>query len=182
MQRSKKYIADYLRTMPAGTQVALFEFSPLQRPGSLQGFTTDGPAAAAAVDNLDVEWIHPSIVALPHPIAYLHQIAAYVAGIHGRKNLIWISSGSPLPILHDGGLSWGIRDMIIRPSPHGPLRPSSPASRSPSIPLDPRGVHGFGRTSNVAQLNALMKQNVADETGGASQQLQRLPKHHRQPR
>jgi hypothetical protein len=34
-------------------------------------------------------------------------------------------------------------------------------------PLDPRGVHDFGRNPNE-QLNALMKQNVADETGGAT--------------
>jgi VWFA-related protein len=35
----------------------------------------------------------------------LNQIAAYVAGIKGRKNLIWFSSGMPLTIFPTGGLN-----------------------------------------------------------------------------
>jgi VWFA-related protein len=163
MERSKKYVADYLRSMPAGTQVALFVFSHCKGLLLLHDFTTDGPAAAAAVDNLDVEWINNPCTA--DPIAYMNQIAAYVAGIHGRKNLVWIVQGMPLPIMHDGGLSWGVRDMI---TVHRLMDLYDRFTREQIAiyPLDPRGVHGFGRTA-VAQLNALMKQNVADETGGA---------------
>jgi VWFA-related protein len=168
MQRAKQYIAVYFRTMPAGTQVALFEFSPTKHLALLQGFTSDGRLAAAAVDKLDVEW-DPSVgivVGAPNFVAGLHQIAAYVAGIHGRKNLIWIRPGSPVPILHDGGLSWGIRNMTYV---HALMDLYDIFTREQIAiyPLDPRGVHDFGRGSNE-QLNALMKQNVADETGGAT--------------
>jgi hypothetical protein len=95
----------------------------------------------------------------------MNQIAAYVAGIHGRKNLVWIVQGMPLPIMHDGGLSWGVRDMI---TVHRLMDLYDRFTREQIAiyPLDPRGVHGFGRTA-VAQLNALMEQKVADETGGA---------------
>ena len=168
MQRAKQYIADYFRTMPAGTQVALFEFSPTKHMALLQGFTSDGRLAAAAVDKLDVEW-DPSVgivVGAPIFVAGLHQIAAYVAGIHGRKNLIWIRPGSPVPILHDGGLSWGIRNMKYVHQMMD-LYDIFTREQIAIYPLDPRGVHGFGRGSNE-QLNALMKQNVADETGGAT--------------
>jgi VWFA-related protein len=168
MQRAKQYIADYFRTMPAGTQVALFEFSPTKHMALLQGFTSDGRLAAAAVDKLDVEW-DPSVgivVGAPIFVAGLHQIAAYVAGIYGRKNLIWIRPGSPVPILHDGGLSWGIRNMKYVHQMMD-LYDIFTREQIAIYPLDPRGVHGFGRGSNE-QLNALMKQNVADETGGAT--------------
>src|ERR1039458_7761701 len=162
MQRAKQYIADYFRTMPAGTQVALFEFSPTKHMALLQGLTSDGRLAAAAVDNLDVEW-DPSVgivVGAPIFVAGLHQIAAYVAGIHGRKNLIWIRPGSPVPILHDGGLSWGIRNMTYVHQMMD-LYDIFTREQIAIYPLDPRGVHSFGRGSNE-QLNALMKQNVAD--------------------
>ena len=35
----------------------------------------------------------------------MNQIAAYVAGIKGRKDLVWIVSGMPLSILRDGGVA-----------------------------------------------------------------------------
>jgi VWFA-related protein len=163
MERSKKYVADYLRSMPAGTQVALFEFSHCKGLLLVHDFTTDGHAAAAAVDNLDVEWIHNPCTA--DPIAYMNQIAAHVAAIHGRKNLVWIVQGMPLPIMHDGGLSWGVRDMI---AVHRLMDLYDRFTREQIAiyPLDPRGAHGLGRNP-VEQLNALMEQKVADEIGGA---------------
>jgi VWFA-related protein len=103
MKGALKYIADYFRTMPAGTQVALFVFSPSKELLLLHGFTTDGNAAAAVVDKLDVEWIRNPAPPNPIAIAAFNQIAAYVAGVHGRKNLIWIVPGVPLLIDRDGG-------------------------------------------------------------------------------
>jgi len=165
MERAKKYIADYLRSMPAGTQVALFVFSHCKGLLLLHDFTTDGPAAAVAVDNLDVEWIHPFCT--PDAIAYLHQIAAYVAGIHGRKNLIWIKPGSPLPVLHDGGYSWpnGPKSMTIVHE-FMDLYDIFTREQIAISSLDPRGVHEIGNTI-VAGYATLMDQAVADETGGA---------------
>jgi VWFA-related protein len=160
MERTKKYIADYFRAMPVGTQVALFAFSPRKGLVLLQDFTTDGAVAASAVDKLDVEWIRSGVVrGMPIAIAGLNQIAAYVAGIHGRKNLVWIIPGSPPPILHDGGLSWGIRDMVIV---HQLMDLYDIFTREQIAvsALDPRGVHGLG-------FSTLMSQAIAEETGGA---------------
>jgi VWFA-related protein len=167
MERAKKYIADYLRSMPVGTQVALFAFSPSKDLRLLQGFTTDGPAAAAVVDKLDVEWLRNPTYGTPIAIAGFNQIAAYVAGIHGRKNLVWIVPGMPLMIDRDGGYT----------VPTGINPPGSPdmtvARRLKDLydlftleqiaiyPLDPHGVH---RIDNPAALQAA---EVAEATGGA---------------
>ena len=184
MQRAKQYIADYFRTMPAGTQVAIFEFSPTKNLALLQGLTSDGRLAAAAVDKLDVEW-NPSVGTIagkPIFVAGLHQIAAYVAGIHGRKNLIWIRPGSPVPILHDGGLSWGVRDMVYI---HQLMTLYDIFTREQIAiyPLNPKGVHTIGPVglpagtmdsidAAVAFLGKaevpLLEAAVADGTGGAT--------------
>lgn len=162
MQRAKKYIADYLRSMPAGTEVAIFELSPSKGLVLLQGFTSDGHAAAAAVDNLDVEWIRNPAPYTPIAVAGMNQIAAYVAGIKGRKNLIWIVPGMPLMITRDGGYAgkfappdmtyvhrlMDLYDTFIR-------------EQIAIYPLDPDGVHALGP-------GALMAMEVADATGGAT--------------
>jgi VWFA-related protein len=164
--RAKKYIADYFRSMPAGTQVAIFELSPSKELALLQGFTTDGHAAAAAVDNLDVEWIRNPTLYAPIALAGLNQIAAYVAGVKGRKDLIWIVPGMPLRIVHDGGLAWKNPDMS---QVHHLMDLYDIFTREQIAiyPLDPRGAHTFGQ-SPVEQMNALLTQAVADETGGAT--------------
>jgi len=160
MEGAKKYIADYLRSMPAGTQVAVFELSPTKELVLLQGVTTDGHAAAAAVDNLDVEWFREW--ELPYPLAIVgaNRIADYVAAIHGRKNLIWIVPGSPPAIMHDGGYSWGGSDMTIVHRLMD-LYDRFTQEQIAIYPFDPRGVHGFSSAT-------LMAQAVADETGGAT--------------
>jgi VWFA-related protein len=162
MVRSKKYVADYLRTMPAGTQVALFEFSPRKGLALLQGFTSDARAASAAVDNLDAEWIHDPVVGESIAMAGLNQIAAYVASIHGRKNLIWLVPHVPLSITRDGGYA-------------SPCQSSPPPltlvhqlmdlydiftrEQIAIYPFDPRGVHVF-------DCHTLIDAAVAEGTGG----------------
>ena len=165
MERSKKYIADYFRSIPAGTQVAVFDLSPTKELILLQGVTTDGHAAAAAVDNLDVEWIRTNPLLYPLAIVASHRIADYVAAIHGRKNLIWIVPGSPPLIVHDGGLSWGIQDMTLV---HRLMDLYDIFTREQITlsALDPRGVHEIGNTP-AAGFATLMGQAIADETGGA---------------
>jgi VWFA-related protein len=161
IERSKKYIADYLRTMPAGTQVVLFAFSPSKDLVLLHDFTTDGPAAAAAVNNLNDEWTREPVVATPIAIAGMNQIADYVASIQGRKNLVWIVPGMPLLILRDGGLSWAIGappDMTIVHRLMD-LYDRFNLEQIAIYPLDPRGVHGLGFATLKAQA-------VADATGG----------------
>ena len=165
--RAKKYIAEYLRTMPAGTQVAVFVYRPDYGLRLLQGFTTDGPRAATAVDNLVVLSVGKG--SRFDPIAAANQIAAYVAGIHGRKNLIWV--GTPLAVMRDGGLSW-------------PAKIPPPPFDSPDItlvhrlmdtydlftreqiavyPFDPNGVQ-----QNTLGLGTLRTEEIATGTGGSA--------------
>jgi VWFA-related protein len=166
--RSKKYIADYLRTMPARTQVAVFAFRADYGLRLLQGFTTDGQRAAAAVDNLVVLSAGPAPIA--DPIAAADQIAAYVAGIHGRKDLIWI--GSPLPIMRDGGLSWSVGappDMIYV---HRLMDTYDIFTREQIAiyPFDPQGVPPPGPRGEPRALGFgnLRNEDIATETGGAA--------------
>ena len=102
------YIADYLRTMPSGTQVAIFGFRFDIGLRLIQPFTTDGPHAAASMSADNLNLVLP-VCTIPSadPIAAADQIAAYAAGVHGRKNLIWLARPL-LPITRDGGLSWSI--------------------------------------------------------------------------
>ena len=165
--RCRKYIAEYLRTMPAGTQVALFDLSPNKGLRLLHGFTSDGPLAASIVDKLDPEWVRPPLYVAgpafaPRAIAGLNQIAAYVAGVPGRKNLIWVTP-RVLMITRDGGQA--------RPSASGPdmtrvhqlmdLYDLFTKEHIAIYPLNPGGVHGLGPA-------ALDNQEVADATGGAT--------------
>jgi VWFA-related protein len=193
--RAESYISDYLRTMPTGTQVAIFGYRADLGLRLIQGFTDDGSRAATSIDN----------IALPvckapwaDPIAAADQMAAYVAGIHGRKNLIWI--GSPPPIVHDGGLSWAIGappDMTIVHRLMN-LYDLFTKEQIAIYPLDPKGVHKLGPTAPkmdpsappasagpptgpsrgspfaealkfLAQAEApLLEEAIADETGGAT--------------
>jgi VWFA-related protein len=156
MERAKKYIAEYLRSMPSGTNVAIFDLSPLRHLRLLQGFTTDGALAAEAVEKLDVEWIRNPVPTTRRAIAALNDLAVYLAGMHGRKNLIWVVP-SPLLILRDGGLSWRNLDMTIVHRLMD-LYDLFTKEQIAIYPFDPRGVHG-------ANLEA---QAVADGTGGAT--------------
>jgi VWFA-related protein len=158
--RAKKYIAEYLRTMPAGTQVAVFAYRPDYGLHLLQGFTTDGPAAAAAVDNLVVLSVGKGTGI--DPIAAANQIAAYVAGIHGRKNLIWV--GTPLAIMRDGGYSWSKSpDMVLV---HRLMDTYDLFTREQIAvyPFDPNGV----RVGNALGLGTLRAEEIATGTGGAA--------------
>lgn len=163
MERAKKYIADYLRTMPEGTQAAIFELSPTKELVLLQDFTTNGKAAAAVVDNLNVEWIRPPvIVATPIAIAGMNRIADYVAAIHGRKNLIWVLAGMPLAITRDGmnACPAGAPDLTYV---HRLMDLYDVFTRE-QIAIDPvnaGGIHGLGCNSLTAEL-------LAESTGGAT--------------
>jgi VWFA-related protein len=151
---------DYLRTMPAGTRVAIFTFSPATALQRVQDFTTDGAAAASAASRIKPDvYVGPPFdgysVLMQH-IAAMAQLASYVAGIHGRKNLIWVTRRMPLMIVRDGG---GARDMSIT---HRLMDTYEIFSREQiSIyPVDPVGVHSP---------MDWQQQEVADETGGTNE-------------
>jgi hypothetical protein len=152
--------------MPPGTQVAIFDLSPSKDLVLLQDFTTDGKAAAAAVDNLDVEWDRPPGYARPSPIpiaiAGLNHIADYVAAIHGRKNLFWVLTGTPLPITRDGmsACSGGPPDLLYV---HRQMDLYDLFTREQiSIyPIDTTGVHKL-------DCGSLTQEMLAEATGGST--------------
>jgi VWFA-related protein len=172
MERTKAYVADYLRNMPAGTQVALFEFSARKGVSLLQGFTSDAHVAAAAVDKLDVEGIHDPVYGCPIALAGFNQIAAYAAGIHGRKNLIWITPHIPRCVMIDRDGGYAVEHGLERPDPpdmtvvHNLIDLYDRFTREQIAiyPLDPRGVH---ETTIMDRVLTLRDQHVPDDTGGA---------------
>jgi VWFA-related protein len=154
----------YLTTMPQGTKVAIFL---LAQSGThmLQGFTSDRDLLLRAVHN------NPASVPLTlsgqpvdrHTMNWatvdaFNQIAVYVAGIKGRKNLIWLVPGIPVPLMRDGGYGWGNGDMSLVHRLMDVYERYT-AEQIAVSPLDPRGVVGLG----MAQLRA---EAVAEQSGG----------------
>ena len=155
---------EYLTTMPQGTKVAIFL---LAQSGThmLQGFTSDRDLLLRAVHN------NPASVPLTlsgqpvdrHTMNWatvdaFNQIAVYVAGIKGRKNLIWLVPGIPVPLMRDGGYGWGNGDMSLVHRLMDVYERYT-AEQIAVSPLDPRGVVGLG----MAQLRA---EAVAEQSGG----------------
>jgi VWFA-related protein len=179
--------AGYLTTMPQGTKVAIFLLSQ-SGIHMLQGFTSDRDSLLRAVNN------NPATVALTfsgqpmdsHTMNWatvdaFNQIAAYVAGIKGRKNLLWIVPGIPVNLMRDGGYGWApanLRNSSRGGNSRGGLFGNDVAGPDMSLvhrlmdvyerftaeqiavsPVDPRGVVGLG----MAQLKA---EAVAEQSGG----------------
>jgi len=104
-----------IERMPAGTQMAIFWLSA-SGLHLLQGFTADTARLRQALDNprtdigsnLDrhtTDW---------YTVDALNQISEYVAGIKGRKNLLWFTPGMPVLLTRDGGYGWaGTEDMRL---------------------------------------------------------------------
>ena len=161
--------ADYLTAMPPGTKVAIFCLSA-NGLHMLQGFTSDRDSLLRAVhtNRIDigaclngqcmagftVDW---------YTVDAMNQIAAYVAGIKGRKNLLWITPGMPINLMRDGGYAWYL-------PPNSPDMPMVhrlmdvyerfTAEQIAVSPLDPRGVlFNMGMTQLKAEA-------VAQDTGG----------------
>lgn len=155
----------YLTTMPQGTKVAIFLLSQ-SGIHMLQGFTSDRDSLLRAVNN------NPASVALTlsgqpmdryamnwATVDAFNQIAAYVAGIKGRKNLLWIVPGIPVPLMRDGGYGWGNGDMSLVHRLMDVYERFT-AEQIAVSPVDPRGVlFQIG----WAQLKA---EAVAEQSGG----------------
>ncbi|MGP8261022.1 MAG: VWA domain-containing protein [Acidobacteriaceae bacterium] len=105
--------ADYITTMPQGTKVAIFWLSA-NGTHMLQGFTADRETLLRAVRTgrtdigacLNGQCLTGYLMS-KFTIDAMNQIAAYVAGIKGRKNLLWITPGMPVDLMRDGGYGWG---------------------------------------------------------------------------
>jgi VWFA-related protein len=152
--------AAYLTEMPQGTKVAIFWLSQ-SGLHMLQGFTSDRVLLLRAVHNNRTDVGSPQLDQHTRnwiTIDAFNQIAAYVAGIKGRKNLLWIAPGNPIPLMRDGGYGWGNGDMSLVHRLMDVYERFT-AEQIAVSPVDPRGVVGLG----MAQLRA---EAVAEQSGG----------------
>ncbi len=107
----------YLKSMPPGTQIAIFELGSELR--LVQGFTTDRDALIAAMDSYRPKMVINPGIAVPDDsfpcsgkmwvdgvtnilnpqtqgtVNALDKLADIASGIKGRKNLIWFTTGLP---------------------------------------------------------------------------------------
>ena len=128
-----------IERMPAGTQMAIFWLSA-SGLHLLQGFTADTARLRQALDNprtdigsnLDrhtTDW---------YTVDALNQISEYVAGIKGRKNLLWFTPGMPVLLTRDGGYGWsGTEDLRLPNNNQGAADAATGvnlASVDPSLP------------------------------------------------
>jgi VWFA-related protein len=107
----------YAGRMPRGTEVAVFWLS-VSGLHMLQGFTTDPSALreALAPQRTDIGSSGDCYTINRTTIDALNQIAAYVAGIKGRKNLLWFTPGMPVYLMRDGGYGWGTSTSCNEPT------------------------------------------------------------------
>jgi VWFA-related protein len=187
--RALEGAAGYIDTLPQGTTVAIFWLSE-SGLHMLQGFTSDRASLLRAVHNnrtdigacLNGQCL-TSYLTDKYTIDAMNQIAAYVSGIKGRKNLIWFTPGMPVDVMRDGGYAWAGTAVLRAGSRGGSSRGgvfgNNVAGPDMSLvhqlmdvyerftaeqiaisPVDPRGVlFGMG----MAQLRA---DEVAADTGG----------------
>jgi VWFA-related protein len=172
MVRALDSVSAYFSTMPQGTRVAIFWLSE-SGLHMMQGFTSDREALKRALHSTTIEvgsnqerhttdW---------YTIDALNQLVAYVAGIKGRKNLLWVVPGMPVDLLRDGGYGWK----------HGNAPPDMgmvhrlmdvyercTVEQIAVSPIDPRGVQvpsPSGRPVSLG-LAQLKVEAVAQQTGG----------------
>jgi VWFA-related protein len=159
MFREKQAITEYLKKMPEGAQVAIFQLTP-SGLHLLQGFTSDRTLLQRALNTAGIgvasdmggwtrQW---------YTIDAFKQLSMYLDGIKGRKNLLWFTPGMPIQLTRDGGLGWGDGDMgrVHRLMDAYELLSSEQVA---IYPIDPRGPGLMG----PAQLKA---EEVAEQSGG----------------
>jgi VWFA-related protein len=169
----KQYAMQYLHDMPEGTRVAAFGASWPSNLRVLQGVTSDPTLLSAAVDSMKYDtdafayngetWCDQQVQRNRMTLESLQQIAADLAVIKGRKNLLWFTTGTmsgpsgPTPCLDD---SPGLKKAF------GLLA----AAQVTVFPIWVRGVPAgevdpWGEV-HVAELLAM--ESVAEATGGTA--------------
>ena len=164
MVRSLNSVSAYFSTMPEGTRVAIFWLSE-SGLHMMQGFTSDRETLKRALHSTTIEvgsnqerhttdW---------YTIDALNQLAAYLAGIKGRKNLLWVVPGMPVDLMRDGGYGWGAQDMGMVHRLMDVYERCTVEQIAVS-PIDPRGVSAcLNCNLGIAQLK---DEAVAEQTGG----------------
>lgn len=178
--RSRQQAIDYIKSMPPGTQIALMELDSGLR--LIQGFTTDPAILIAAIKDKQNSFLPPSaLITDPCAVEWMDQttlaalrdVAAVVAGTHGRKNLLWFTVGMKR-----------VTDPDLRPSCE--IDPSPELHKLYALfadaqiavfSIDPRGVQNIGMgvapnaVASAASVHAgdlLSMESVAEATGGGA--------------
>lgn len=188
MMYARQQALKYLKTMPAGTRVAVLELTDRLRV--VQDFTSDQAVLLAAISSITLKpvqeayFIPPPRYDVPHgkhpvpvlpaevcspmntqselTVNALDAAAAFLAGVPGRKNLIWFTPGIPwltsypdfsrVPCLRD--------DTAELQRAYGLLT----TARVALYPVDPRGLCVY--CSPFQDIHSM--QEMAKATGGVA--------------
>jgi VWFA-related protein len=164
MIRSLNSVSAYFSSMPEGTRVAIFWLSE-SGLHMMQGFTSDREALKRALHSTTIEVGSNQLRHTTdwYTIDALNQLVAYVAGIKGRKNLLWVVPGMPVDLMRDGGYGWGAQDMGMVHRLMDVYERCTVEQIAVS-PIDPRGVRVCPNCNlGIAQLRV---EAVAEQTGG----------------
>lgn len=149
----------FLTSLPAGQPLAIY-----LRSGSgcflVQNFTTDRSLLLAA--------LHKAIPRFP-PLGReylsdqetLHQIAAYLSPLEGRKNVLWFSGGSTAYLSPDGAFGGYA---FVDPAAVRAIYDELETERIAVYPIDARGLTMHSGPAMWAQHGDMM--DVAQATGG----------------
>jgi VWFA-related protein len=158
MVYEKQAVREYLDKMPEGTQIAIFWLSD-SGLHLLQGFTSDHTQLVRAMNaqifggsNVD-PWTRQW-----YTIDAFKQLSLYVAGVKGRKNLLWFTPGMPVFLTRDGGYGWHNGDMGVVHRLMDAYELLS-AQQVAIYPIDPRGPAHMG-------MSTLLAEEVAEQSGG----------------
>jgi VWFA-related protein len=96
----REQMLEYVKNAPEGTRIAIFGLS--NRLYLLQGVTTDPALVKAAV-----QMFMAKVPVMPqlrgwYTLAAIDELARYLSGLPGRKNLIWFAGSFNLGIVSDG--------------------------------------------------------------------------------
>jgi len=96
----REQMLEYVKKVPEGTRVAIFGLS--NRLYLLQGVTTDPALGKAAVQMFMAKArVMPQLRGW-YTLAAIDELARYLSGLPGRKNLIWFAGSFNLGIVPDG--------------------------------------------------------------------------------
>jgi len=166
---AQREIVEYLKAMPEGNQVAIFSLSYAGLK-VLQGFTSDRALLLRCMDaNFLVLGPNGEVIRRDWAtIDALNQIAAYVSGIKGRKNLLWVAPIMPIQLTRDGGYQWGITDGLkVADAPDMTLvhriMDTFELFTAQQIAVSPVSTAGIG-----LDMEGLRMEEVAEQTGGVA--------------
>jgi len=189
----------YLKKLPPGTRVAILELQ--DKLHILQGFTSDQAVLLAAMDKVTPKTVFDTnVINLSQlcqllntrsqlTVDALDQIAGFVSGIKGRKNLIWFTTGLPQitwykTMIVRAPAGFGLRDPIdlgledYTPELHKAYSLLT-AAQVALYPIDPHGLVGPLEEPGTGEIPIMETdlgrsfvrgslQEMADATGGAA--------------